>query len=539
MAKIILTGFMGTGKTAVGCHLAGLLQLPFLDLDTRVEKLAGKSVREIFSADGEETFRELERRAVAELIEEDSCVVATGGGTVIDPANRRILRGEGFLVGLSADIPTLLERLSDSRYRPLLSGPDRRQQLEELLHPRESAYRDVDIHIDTTGKSVAEIAALIVTAFHDHEEKRRSHPVTAITVNLGLDSYPLYVGRGILSTVGEHARHAGFSHTGALISHPRLMTLYGKEVQASLERAGFDITPIEVPEGETEKSWERVGLLYQELSRVALDRFSALFALGGGVVGDLVGFVAATFLRGVPLVHLPTSLTAQVDSSIGGKTGINLPLGKNLVGAFYQPRFVLTDVATLASLPEREFVSGLAEVVKYAIIRDAELFRYLEENTNRLLRRDQGALLHTVTSCCAIKAQIVEKDERDHGLRAILNFGHTVGHAIESALEYREIQHGEAISVGMLVATQLSVTRGICPRKDLERVSALLQRCGLPRTLPVSPLEIMKRLFHDKKVRDGVLHFVLTGGIGHASVSAVADPQEILEVLESQGISPH
>jgi len=357
--------------------------------------------------------------------------------------------------------------------------------------------------------------------------------VETIAVPLRDRSYPIYVGTGILTSVGRLAREKDLSRRALILTNPTIGTLYGEAARASLEEAGFETTVIEIPDGEGEKSLERAAFLYRELLRHRMDRRSPFFALGGGVIGDLGGFVAATFMRGIPLIQIPTSLVAQVDASIGGKVAVNLPEGKNLIGAFYQPLLVLADVGFLRTLPERELKAGLAEVVKYGVIADPGLFRYLELNLEAILARDQEALTEIVLTSCRIKAGIVAEDEREEGRRVILNFGHTVGHAIEALTGYTRFRHGEAVAIGMLAAAMLSFQRGLCREKDLQRIRDLLARIGLPTALPVPPGEIITAILYDKKVRETVPRLVLTKGIGHVTVSRVDDLKELEEVLAS------
>jgi len=309
--------------------------------------------------------------------------------------------------------------------------------------------------------------------------------------------------------------------------------LYAPIVQETLRRAGHEVSLHTVPPGEESKSLEQTVGLCRALVRARLDRGSALIALGGGVIGDLTGFVAAMLYRGIPFVNLPTTLLAQVDSSVGGKTGVNLPEGKNLVGAFHQPSLVVADVLTLRSLPEREFHSGLAEVVKHGMIADSTLFQRLEEKADLILARDPETLREIVARSCAIKADVVEKDERESGLRAMLNFGHTVGHAIEAALGYGAITHGEAVANGMVIATALSVRRGLCPERDARRLHDLLDRFGLLGSVLPPPESLEKYMVSDKKARDGVLQFVLTRGVGSVTFAPVFDREELRRALRS------
>ncbi len=355
----------------------------------------------------------------------------------------------------------------------------------------------------------------------------------ALRVNLKGQAYDIFVGSDLLPRVGDMIRPLDLGRHLGLVTHPALTVTYGyaTAVVSSLRAAGFQVSTVTAPPGEESKSLDVAANLSRELVRAGLDRGSAILALGGGVIGDLTGFVAATLFRGIAFVNLPTTLLAQVDSSVGGKTGVNLPEGKNLVGTFYQPRLVVADVLTLRTLPEREFRSGLAEVVKHAMIADSELFRMLEVESDRILGRDPAILQTIVARNCAIKARVVEADEREAGMRAVLNFGHTVGHAVEAAAGYGKITHGEGVAYGMLVAATLSVARGLCPAADAHRLEALVRRLDLlPRVVPSREL-LETYIVRDKKVRNGVIQFVLTPGIGGVTLQPVSDLEEVRAAL--------
>lgn len=304
----------------------------------------------------------------------------------------------------------------------------------------------------------------------------------------------------------------------------------------SLRKAGFEAVLITVRAGETSKNLQTVQTCCDQLARHRLERHSFIVALGGGVVGDLAGLVAAIYLRGIDLVQAPTTLLAQVDSSVGGKVGVNLPAGKNLVGAFYQPRFVLGDLSALATLPPREFRSGLAEVIKYGIIRDAALFGRLEKDLGLLLERNPAALAAIVTRCCEIKAEVVAQDEKEGGLRAILNFGHTIGHALEAISGYGKFLHGEAISIGQVTAAKLSVTVAGLSQNDAQRITALFQRAGLPVSIRLTARQ-QARLFDamrlDKKVSGGEIRFVLASGVGQVETGHKVRPALIAKALQN------
>ncbi|MFN3648097.1 MAG: 3-dehydroquinate synthase [Armatimonadota bacterium] len=348
-----------------------------------------------------------------------------------------------------------------------------------------------------------------------------------VTVAVPGRSYPILIGAGALETLGEQVREVGITGALALVQDAAVAPLYGARAAESLRRAGYAVMEVVVPSGEASKSLAQLGELYREFAGARLDRRAAVVALGGGVVGDLAGFAAASYLRGIELVQVPTTLLSQVDSSVGGKTGIDLPEGKNLVGAFHQPALVVADLATLETLPEREYVAGLAEIVKYGVIADSQLFRYLEENREAISGHYSHSLEHLVERSCQIKAEVVGQDERESGLREILNYGHTVGHAVEAVAGYGRYAHGEAVAIGMVAAGRLSRARGWLAPGDEQRIRVLLEAFGLPvglhEPLPREALLAAMRL--DKKTRGSELRFVLARGIGRVETAAVPEAE--------------
>ena len=360
-----------------------------------------------------------------------------------------------------------------------------------------------------------------------------------VRVALGSRSYDIHIGRNLLAGLGPACRRLGLGPRCALVTDRRVGPLYAERSMASLVDAGFEPVLITVPSGETAKSVAQVAACYHRLAAHRLERRSFLIALGGGVVGDLAGFVAATYLRGIPFVQVPTTLLAQVDSSVGGKTGVNLPAGKNLVGAFWQPRLVLCDLDTLQTLDPREFRSGLAEVIKYGIIRDAALFRRLERRLPRLLELDPRELAVVVARCCAIKAEVVGQDETEGGVRAILNFGHTIGHALEAITRYGAFRHGEAIAIGQVLAARLSRSILGLPRPDAQRIEQLFCAAGLPVSISLTAAR-RKRLCDamrlDKKVAGGEVRFVLAERIGQVRFGQPVPGQLLDQVLISASL---
>jgi 3-dehydroquinate synthase len=353
-----------------------------------------------------------------------------------------------------------------------------------------------------------------------------------LNVNLRDRTYPIYVGDGILSKAGDFLQRAGLRGKVAVITNPTVAQLYLDTMQESLSGAGFEVTPVLVPDGEQHKNLRSLSIIYDRLIAERFERQSCIVALGGGVVGDLAGFAAATFLRGIAYVQIPTTLLAQVDSSVGGKTGVNHQEGKNLVGAFYQPRLVLIDVAVLNSLPRREFIAGLAEVIKYGVIDDPELFKLLEETIGKLASLDRSLLTQVIATSCAIKAKVVEQDEHENDYRAVLNFGHTIGHALEAATHYQKYLHGEAVGIGMAQAAVISVQQGFCDQRSLERIRKLIKKTGLPIEIPreVSMQNLIQGMEVDKKSAGGKIKFVICTGIGATRFHALS-PGEILTAL--------
>jgi 3-dehydroquinate synthase len=354
----------------------------------------------------------------------------------------------------------------------------------------------------------------------------------SLKVNLGDRSYPIQVGAGILDGIGKRLQESGLTGKVAVVTNPTVAQLYLDAVHGSLQQAGFEVVPILVPDGEEHKTLKSLTTIYNRLITERCERKSCVLALGGGVIGDLAGFAAATYLRGVPYVQVPTTLLAQVDSSVGGKTGVNHENGKNLIGAFYQPKLVLIDVNMLASLPRRELVGGLAEVIKYGIIEDPQLFDELEKNVSKLIELDRELLKRVIVTSCSIKARVVEADEREENQRAVLNFGHTLGHALEAATDYRQLLHGEAVAIGMVKAAMLSVQHGFCDQQTFERILKLVKKAGLPNEIPsgVSMVKVIQSMELDKKAAGGKIKFVMSQGIGKTRFHWLS-PGEVLAAL--------
>lgn len=353
-----------------------------------------------------------------------------------------------------------------------------------------------------------------------------------LQVSLGERSYPIHIASGLLDRADLLAPHVKAAQA-VVVTNETVAPLYLQRLKNTLEKAGVSVIPVILPDGERFKTWETLNLIFDALLGAHCERSTPLIALGGGVIGDMGGFAAACYQRGMPFIQVPTTLLSLVDSSVGGKTAINHPLGKNMIGAFYQPRLVLADIATLDTLPERELRAGLAEVIKYGLIRDPAFLVWLESNLERLLARDKESLIYAVHRSCANKAEVVAADERESGERALLNLGHTFGHAIETGMGYGAWLHGEAVAAGTMIASELSRLLGWLTADDVERVRRIFSRAGLPVVAPglgvARYLELMR---HDKKVQDGRLRLVLLRSVGQAVLSDVAREDQIGEAIE-------
>ena len=340
-----------------------------------------------------------------------------------------------------------------------------------------------------------------------------------IRVNLSSNSYNIYIDKGLLERIGDTLVKEKVPCKTLLITDKNIEKVYGSIVTESLKRNKFDVRLVSLKPGEEQKTLETALTLYDACFDHKLDRNSLIVALGGGVVGDISGFVAATFMRGIPFIQMPTSLLAQVDSSIGGKVAVNHPKGKNMIGSFYQPKAVFIDTETLSTLPAPELVAGLVEVIKYGVIKDAELFEYIEKSLYDILQLNHHALLKIIATSCQIKAHVVEEDEKEKHLRAILNYGHTIGHAIETVTNYKKYRHGEAVAIGMLYATRVAIDMGLTDNTVFERQFSLIKRLGLPLHTGLKPEEIVKILYADKKAIAGKLRFILPTKIGEVIIS--------------------
>jgi shikimate kinase/3-dehydroquinate synthase len=527
---------MGTGKTAVGRALAARLGARFVDTDVLVEEAAGRPIARIFAEDGEAAFRRLEARAVAEAAAPGGAVIATGGGVVLSAENMARLRRGGVVVALEAAPEAILARVGPGADRPLL-GTDPAASVRRLLAERAPLYAAADLVVETSHLPVDAVVERVLAFLRQREGgSGPARPAARVAVALGPRGYDIWVGAGVLEDAAAYLRGVGIRGRVMLVTHPRLETLYGRALAERLQAAGLDAAVCTVPASESSKSLRMAERLYRVLAGAGADRETAVLALGGGVVGDLAGFVAATFMRGIRWATLPTTLLAQVDAGIGGKTGINL-VAKNLVGAVHQPAVVLADTAALRSLPVRDLRSGMAEVVKTGVIGDPALFEYAEREAPRCLGREPEALGWVVTRCAAYKARVVAADEREAGERMLLNYGHTIGHGIEAAAGYRRVTHGEAVAVGMMLEGRVAARMGVCDAGLVARQEAVLVSLGLPAALRalaapgLTPDRIAAAMAHDKKAVGGRLRFVLPQALGRPVIRDDVPAALVEEVL--------
>jgi shikimate kinase/3-dehydroquinate synthase len=505
--NIVLTGFMGTGKTTIGRQIAQATQRPFYDLDDLIQQQFGKTIAEVFSEDGEAAFRVAESQLCARLAEERGVVISTGGGALVNAQNRRALEATGTLICLTATVDEILDRLDALDDRPLLPGTrtERAARIQELLDERRPAYGAIPHHVDTTGSTPEAIVEQVMRTL---EADAEVSGMTLLPVQTPSGSYDIGIAEGLLGRIGDLLANRGLdAGHAAVVSNPEIARHHYDRAEASLASAGFEPFLVTVPEGEQHKNLDTVRGVYDALLAHELDRNGVVIALGGGVVGDLTGFVAATYLRGVPFVQAPTSLLSMVDASVGGKTGVDVPQGKNLIGAFKQPRFVAIDTDTLSTLPSAEFRSGLAEVIKHGIIGAPDLFGQLE-------RSGPTSIQHLLADAIRVKIQVVEEDPFERGRRAVLNLGHTFGHALELVSDFK-LRHGEGVALGMVAATELSASTGYCEPALVERVRSVIQRHDLPIRTDVGSIDqIVNAMSHDKKRRGKTLRFVIPREIG-------------------------
>ena len=535
--SVVLVGHMAAGKTSIGRRLAARLGLPFRDADSEIEQAAGCTIPELFARYGERDFRDGERRVMRRLLEGEPVVLATGGGAFMDAETREVIRREGVSVWLRCPLPVLLRRVGARHNRPLLADGDPAEILQRLRAVRDQIYAEADLIIDCGDETPEATTGHVLDALLSWSPPRR------LSVALPSAGYDVVVGGGLLARAGALLAPVLPQKRAIVVTDASVARLHLATLGAGLAETGIETQPIVVPAGEPSKNIETYARVVDELLEAGVERRTAVIALGGGVVGDLAGFAAATTLRGLPFVQVPTTLLAQVDSSVGGKTGVNTSRGKNLVGAFHQPLMVLADTATLATLPARELRAGYAEIAKAGLIGDAAFFMWCEQHGREVVGGDRDVQAEAILRACAFKAAVVGDDERElrpSDGRALLNLGHTFAHALEAEIGYGHILHGEAVAVGLGLAFRLSARLGFCAEADAERVVRHVEQVGLPAELGMlnrrfSAARLLAHMRRDKKMRDRQMTFVLARGVGRAFTSRDVPGHAVVDLLRAEG----
>lgn len=573
--SVVLIGMMGVGKSTIGRRLATRLRLPFFDADIEIEAAAGMSIPDIFLAHGEPYFRDGEARVIARLLNSGPAVIATGGGAFTErEETRQRIRDKAVSIWLKADVDVIMKRVKRRADRPLLQTEDPAATVSRLLEAREPVYQSADLTILSRDVPHDRIVDECIDALHDRLcRKRRAggpgndasdgyngyngrdehHAMTAplkhsdpitVDVALGDRAYDIIIGRDVLPTLGARVAALRPGVRTAIVTDRTVAKHWLEQTQASLVAAGIPATHVVVDEGEGSKTYAGLEKVSEALIAAKIERNDLVIALGGGVVGDLAGFAAAILRRGVDFVQVPTSLLAQVDSSVGGKTGINSPQGKNLLGAFHQPVLVIADTSVLDTLSPRQFRSGYAEVAKYGVLGDEAFFAWLEVNHSDIFSGG-AAREHAIATSCRAKAAIVSRDERETGERALLNLGHTFGHALEAATGFSDrLFHGEGVAVGMVLAAEFSAQLGMISQADAARVERHLASVGLPTHLQdiagfaqeglADADALMALMAQDKKVKRGKLTFILLEAVGRAVIANDVEPSLVREFLKAK-----
>ncbi len=520
--SLLLNGFMATGKSTVAKLLTERTGTPVVDLDARIVSRAGKSIARIFAEDGEARFRELERAELGEVLGGgEPRVVALGGGALLRRATRLDALERGVVVSLRAKPETILERTQGDSQRPLLAGRGV-AEIEDLLAGRELAYAEAHEVIDVDQRSPEQVA----------DDVLRVWQRDPVAVAAGAASYSVEVGSDFaVARAGEVTADAS---RVVVLTDETVGKLYVADYVSAVQSHRRPVTAFEQQPGEEFKTPQSLERIWMHCLGHGVDRKSVFIGLGGGVMTDVAGFAAATWMRGVPWVSIPTTLLGMVDASVGGKTAVDLPGAKNCVGAFWQPRRVLCDVKHLRSEPARGVTGALAEVVKTALLGDAEMFDLLERESGAVVKRDWELIAELVRRCIQVKASVVSRDEREGGLRAALNLGHTVGHALEAQGGFGELSHGEAVSLGLVAAMRIGSQLGITPAELGERTTALLRALGLPTDLEQRPMAAAATLLgHDKKRGGDQVRFVFCPELGRVEFKelGISELQRIVSAL--------
>jgi len=548
--RITLTGVFGVGKTTVANLVARQLGWEVVDADDVLVSIAGKEVAAIFEEQGEAAFRETEAEAFRQMEGRSGLVVAAGGGAPVNADSRRSMVEAGLVVCLKATPETVVQRMEakdQHRPRPMLAGDNALARAGRLLDQRAAVYALADFTVDTDGMTPEEIADEVVRFYQTRGERPGrveqltrtpsilppviDAPNATTTIRTASGEYPAFVAWGALERLGDITKRITEARRAFLISDDAVMGQWGETAIASLREAGLEVASHTIPSGDASKSLGQAAEVYDWLASQRAERRDVIVALGGGMVNDFSGFVAGTYLRGMPVVQAPTSLLAMVDASIGGKTAVNHAGAKNIVGLFYQPKAVVADAATLKTLPKRALVEGMGEVIKHALIRDPELLAVLEARLDDLMALEPELTTQVLARNVQIKGSVVSEDERETGgVRELLNYGHTLGHAFEAAGGYEALLHGEAVAVGMIAAAEIGRRVGITPEALVHRQRALIERAGLPTKPPagIDRARVTAALSLDKKIVAGGQRWVLLEDVGRPIVTSDV-PKDVVE----------
>ncbi len=575
--SIVMVGLMGCGKSSVGRRMAARLGLPFVDVDDEIETCAHKTINEIFADHGEEYFRDGERRVIARLLSNGPQVLATGGGAFINPETRAKIKDSGISIWLKADLPVLMKRVSKRDTRPLLRSGDPEVTMLSLMAQRYPIYAEADLAVESRDVPHDQIVNEVIESLKRHPLLQGLRPhaqsqnparqaaqqrameksvsaalISAVTpqkatlprvvhVPLPGRAYDVLIGPALVAEAGQLITQTLGPVRCAIVTDENVARHHLATLEASLRALNCHAGTIVLPPGEATKSFRQLQPLCEQLLMLGLERGDIVVPFGGGVIGDLAGFAASILRRGVRFVQVPTSLLAQVDSSVGGKTGINTPQGKNLIGTFHQPSLVLADTNVLSTLPVREMRAGYAEVAKYGLLGDAPFFAWLEAHWQGVFGNDATALTDAIETSIKAKAAVVVRDEHETGDRALLNLGHTFGHALEAWTGYSgRLLHGEGVSIGMCLAFRLSEQLNHCPQGTAERVSKHLKAVGLPTRIGDIPGgkanadELFALMGQDKKVKSGRLTFIMAHSIGQAFITRDIEPGTVRAFLAKE-----
>ncbi len=539
---IFLTGFSYTGKTVVGKKVAACLLWDFVDTDDEIVHIAGKSISQIFNEEGESHFRDMEHQVLQDLCQRQNLIISTGGGIVVAERNRNLMTKNGVVVCLEARPETIYRRLlkqeksNPQAVRPLLNGENPLGRITILKASRQQYYAIADWTVHTDNLTEMESCQQVLHGYQFILQKTSAPAFknAACVVETSSGRYPVFVGWDCLFQLPQRMREVGLIGKVGIVSDENVFSHFGSRVKTCLEDNKFTVHTLILRPGEATKNFAYLTEIYDFLLEKQFERSDVVLALGGGVIGDLAGFAAATLLRGVPLVQVPTSLVAMVDASVGGKTAIDHTRGKNLIGAFYQPRLVFVDVSTLLTLPVRELTSGWAEVIKHAMILDTALLDYLEKNISDLVALKPEAATRVVQRNIELKAGVVSEDEREVGRRIILNYGHTIAHGLEAATDYNCFLHGEAVALGMLGAAEISRRMGLLSEEVVQRQRTIIQAFGLPvHYSGISTSRVIEAMGWDKKVRNKKIRWVLLRDVGCPEVCNDVPQDVIIDVLGS------